>query len=374
MNEMKPKSYFSGVVLAVALAFTGLIVTACVRPAEKNATVDPGLEETAAFNPTDEATAIPVPTEESEPAEVTVLPTVVVEQSPTQAPTMEPTEPPDSVPEEEPVSITSSIVITNPVDGMLLDTTNTILIGGTGEGLPEGNIAVQVEDEEGNILIATATRLAGEDVGVGGAGTWQVFFQITLDKDQEGSVNAFATSPADGTILAEDKVTVSFYQSVTEPFITITSPVSGTVILEESVTVSGRGGGLFEGNVVVQAEDVDGNVLLTQPTVLQGENTGIGGPGDWETTILLSTFPSTLGQIVAFSTSPADGSIIASDSVAVAFGEADRLIHVVQRGENLYRISQIYGVSVADIMAANGLFNADYIYAGQELIIPPPSP
>ena len=370
MNEMKRKSYVSGVVPAVALAVTVVIMTACVRPAEKNTTADPELEETAAFSPTDQATAIPMPTDTNEPTDVPVLPTVAVEEAPTQ----EPTEPPESVPEEEPVSISSSIVITNPTDGMLLDTTSTIMISGTGEGLPEGNIAVQVVDEEGNILIATATTLSGEDVGLGGAGTWQVSFLITLDRGQEGSVNAFATSPVDGSILAEDTVTVSFYQSAAEPFITISSPVSGTVILEESITVSGRGGGLFEGSVVVQAEDMDGNVLLTQPTILQGENVGIGGTGDWETTISLTTFPGTLGRIVAFSTSPVDGRIIASDSVDVAFGEAsDSLIHVVQRGENLYRISQIYGVSVADIMAANGIINADYIYAGQELIIPPPS-
>jgi LysM repeat protein len=30
-------------------------------------------------------------------------------------------------------------------------------------------------------------------------------------------------------------------------------------------------------------------------------------------------------------------------------------VHVVQRGENLYRIAQHYGVSVADIARANGI-------------------
>ncbi|MGB3714416.1 MAG: Gmad2 immunoglobulin-like domain-containing protein [Candidatus Promineifilaceae bacterium] len=372
---MKRKSYVSGIVLALALAALGVIMTACVRPAAKNATADPELEETAAFSPTDQATTIPEPTDTSEPTDVPVLPTVVVEEAPTQAPTVEPTEPPESVPEEEPASISTSIAITFPLDGMLLDTTHTIVIGGTGEGLPEGNLVVQVEDEEGNILIATATMLAGEDVGLGGPGTWEVSFLITLDQGQEGSLKAFATSPADGSILAEDTVTVSFFQSAAEPFIEISNPVSGTIILEDSITVSGRGGGLFEGNVVVQAEDIDGNVLLTQPTILRGDNVGMGGSGAWETTISLTTFPGTLGRIVAFSTSPADGNIIASDSVDVAFGEtAGALIHVVQLGETLYRISLIYGVPMAAIMEANGLLNADYIYAGQELIIPPATP
>jgi LysM repeat protein len=358
-----------------ALIAAVFILTSCVRPAEKNTTVDPELEETAALSRLDLATASPVPADTSEPTDVPLLPTVVVEEAPTEEPTPEPTEPPDSVPEEESATESASITINTPVEGSILDTTHTISAVGTGEGLPEGGLAIQVMDAGGNILIATATTLVGENVGLGGPGTWEVSLQIPLDQSQEGSVYAFATSPADGSILAEDTVTVSFYQSVAEPFIEISSPISGTAILEESFTVSGRGGGLFEGNVVVQAEDIEGNILLTQPTILQGEHVGIGGAGDWETTLSLTTFPGILGRIVAFSTSPADGSTIAFDSVDITFGEAgETLIHTVQLGENLYRISLLYGVSMADIMAANGLINADYIYAGQELIIPPATP
>jgi LysM repeat protein/Tfp pilus assembly protein PilO len=44
-------------------------------------------------------------------------------------------------------------------------------------------------------------------------------------------------------------------------------------------------------------------------------------------------------------------------------------IHVVQRGENLYRISLRYGTTVQAIMAANGLTNYN-IYVGQQLRIP----
>ena len=48
---------------------------------------------------------------------------------------------------------------------------------------------------------------------------------------------------------------------------------------------------------------------------------------------------------------------------------ADSLIHVVQPGENLFRIGLRYGVSWVDIMQANGLANTN-IYVGQQLIIP----
>ena len=45
-------------------------------------------------------------------------------------------------------------------------------------------------------------------------------------------------------------------------------------------------------------------------------------------------------------------------------------IHIVQRGENLYRIGLRYGVSVQAIAQANGIINPNQIFVGQKLIIP----
>lgn len=47
-----------------------------------------------------------------------------------------------------------------------------------------------------------------------------------------------------------------------------------------------------------------------------------------------------------------------------------QVIHVVQPGENLYRIALRYGVSVSALAAANGITNPNRIYAGQQLVIP----
>jgi len=46
------------------------------------------------------------------------------------------------------------------------------------------------------------------------------------------------------------------------------------------------------------------------------------------------------------------------------------IVHVVQPGENLFRIALRYGTTVDAIVAANGLSNARMIYAGQRLVIP----
>ena len=45
-------------------------------------------------------------------------------------------------------------------------------------------------------------------------------------------------------------------------------------------------------------------------------------------------------------------------------------VHVVQRGETLGHIAQRYNVSIASLTATNGIPNPDKIYAGQRLIIP----
>ena len=47
-----------------------------------------------------------------------------------------------------------------------------------------------------------------------------------------------------------------------------------------------------------------------------------------------------------------------------------RWVHPVARGQNLFRISLRYGVSMSDIVQANGINNPNLIYAGQTLCIP----
>lgn len=50
--------------------------------------------------------------------------------------------------------------------------------------------------------------------------------------------------------------------------------------------------------------------------------------------------------------------------------QAERLIHEVQAGETLSAIANLYGVPVAELMAYNGITDADAIYIGQQLNLP----
>jgi putative lipoprotein len=117
-------------------------------------------------------------------------------------------------------------------------------------------------------------------------------------------------------VFAKDDVPII----VGESWITITVPEQGDVVgVPEPVRVSGRGAGLFENNVVVQAMDSEDRVLAIEPTTLDASDPG--GEGNWTVEIVIPVEPGTEGLIFVFSTSPVDGTITASSSVEVIYGE-----------------------------------------------------
>jgi LysM repeat protein len=50
------------------------------------------------------------------------------------------------------------------------------------------------------------------------------------------------------------------------------------------------------------------------------------------------------------------------------------ITYKIQPGDSLSSIAQKFGVTVDDIVKANNIENPNEIYAGQEIIIPPPKP
>ncbi len=64
------------------------------------------------------------------------------------------------------------------------------------------------------------------------------------------------------------------------------------------------------------------------------------------------------------------GFVTLSELLAGTGAGNGQTLHTVARGETLYSIARRYGVTVEEIMAANGLANANQIDAGSTLIIP----
>jgi LysM repeat protein len=62
--------------------------------------------------------------------------------------------------------------------------------------------------------------------------------------------------------------------------------------------------------------------------------------------------------------------LVISGVTAAPSSSSSGSVHVVQRGENLFRIALRYGTTVQALASANNLSNTSLIYAGQRLAIP----
>jgi LysM repeat protein len=209
------------------------------------------------------------------------------------------------------------ITITSPAPGAVLPPTFTV--SGTGGGLFEGALVVQAKNSAGQVLAQQSTTLQGANVGAGGQGTYSVQLTVNVGQNTAGTILTYSTSPKDGSVVASASVPVTFQPGGgTQPFITISTPATGA-FLPPTFTVSGTGGGLFEGSLVVRAQSNSGQVLAEQPVTLQGANVGAGGTGSYSVQLTVHVSQNTAGKIVAFATSPKDGSVVASASVPVTF-------------------------------------------------------
>jgi hypothetical protein len=253
------------------------------------------------------------------------------------------------------------ITISSPTPGAQLPPTFTV--SGTGGGLYEGALVVRALNGAGQVLAEKPATLRGSDVGAGGTGTYSVQLRVNVSQNTPGRIEAFATSPKDGSIVASAGVAVTFNAGACntgacKPFITISSPTPGAQ-LPPTFTVSGTGGGLFEGALVVRAENKGGQVLAEKPVTLQGADVGAGGTGTYSVQLTVNVSPNTAGSIMAFATSPKDGSIVASATVPVTFVPSSPGYQDYAPGE-----CKIWAKSGASFYAFPGGPEAGYFGAG----------
>ena len=90
-------------------------------------------------------------------------------------------------------------------------------------------------------------------------------------------------------------------------------------------------------------------------------------PVETETMVLVTVTPTGVPPTIAVEQPGQSQEAVEEAETAVEEGPT---IHVVASGETLGTICQRYDVTVEDIMAANGLDNANFLSVGQELIIP----
>lgn len=159
---------------------------------------------------------------------------------------------------------------------------------------PNGTtVLVRAEDNGGRLLAEQSVTLPPGPLG--GRGNWGVQLTVNVLSGTPGRI------VASGAELQPVTVPVTFGSNV-QRFVTIDSPAPGSQ-LQGIFTVSGRGGGLFEGNVVLQAFNRSTNQPLGAPvaTTLQGPNVGTGGEGTYSTQLNVTVPQQTEGYVRASS-------------------------------------------------------------------------
>jgi len=246
--------------------------------------------------------------------------------------------------------IEAFIKIGSPANGAVVDISAPFVVEGSGGGLYEGSVVVQVVDQQGNLLTEQATIVDAPDAGTGGEGPWRVELSVDVEPGTLGTISAYSPSPESDEPLASDSVEVSMGEPAApaESYVAIEAPADGASLDTGSpVVVSGMGAGLFEGNVVVQALDGQGNVLAEQPTVLQSQEAG--GEGPWQVELNIQVAPDTSGTIKAFSPSPVEGEgNMGEDSVSVVFTQASLPEDEVKLEDHLWLLQSYSGKQVLE--------------------------
>ena len=130
----------------------------------------------------------------------------------------------------------------------------------------------------------------------------------------------------------------------------------------EILTIDGQGNGHFA--FLATRNQIDAVGIPTRNTLIAaGNGVGLFRLTSGEFQVNVPTFVATGGAVTG-----AQPPALPTTSTTTTAGS--NIIHVVQRGENLFRISLRYGVTMASIAALNGITNFNLIYAGQRLIIP----
>lgn len=106
------------------------------------------------------------------------------------------------------------VQIDSPRSGVVLADGSPIVISGMGGALFEGTVAVELLDEDGNQLLIQPTIIDSPEAGTGGEGPWQVELNYEVSTRTPVTIHAFATSPRDGSIVAEDQVEVVLVPSL----------------------------------------------------------------------------------------------------------------------------------------------------------------
>ncbi len=267
-----------------------------------------------------------------------------------------------------------AITISSPQNGGVADVTSgTLTVTGTAINVFESNVVVQVRDAYSRTLVQTATTANAN-------GAWTASIALLIANGSSGSIRAYSQSPADGSVMAEALVNVTFSSGCTvrtdwpvytvkagdtlfsiatsvgstaaeltlanclsnpnviytgtqlyvprlpsgpstvPPQLSISAPAANAIVnVGPVLLVTGTTTGVSEGNTFVRAIDPMGTVLAEQLVAVV--QTAQNRQWTWQASLNSATIPSgTRLTIYAYAVDSVDGSVLVSDATPIFIG------------------------------------------------------
>lgn len=168
------------------------------------------------------------------------------------------------------------------------------------------------------LLLADGTEIAEAiatiEANLGERGPYEVDVPFTVTGEQQAFIQVLSRSARDGGITHLNSVGVTIAETgpveivTVDPRparITIHEPAPGDIVSGGVAAVSGFGQASFEQTLVIEVQDEQGNVVGSEPVIVEGP--GLGEPGAFSVNVAYSVTSAGPGRIVVRDPSPAFG-------------------------------------------------------------------
>lgn len=224
-------------------------------------------------------------------------------------PTVEVTTPPTTPDEPAAEPGEESILILEPGPGSRV--TTPIHVAGVADPTFEQSLVVRLVLDDGSELAQVPTQIMAD---LGERGPFEVDVPFNVTGERQAFVQVYATSARDGGITHLASVGVTIADGGSENIVPATphperiaifQPETGETINGGTVHVEGFALASFEQTLVVEVLDVEGNVIASEPIIVEAPD--LGQPGPFSTDLAYSVAETGPGRIVVRDPSPAFG-------------------------------------------------------------------
>lgn len=229
------------------------------------------------------------------------------------------------------------IDIESPADYSAVDSSFTVI--GTGAGLFEGNVIIEVSEFGGDVLFEGATVLQAEEMGA--VGDWSLDIDLgDIDEGTQIFIRAYSTSPADGSTIAFDSLRLNANSEFGLRYVHITNPYFRQGVNTSPLLIEGMAGAAFENNIVIEVRDFESGEVLAE-TFATVQTDELAGSGPFSAEVNFEAEPGTGIEVYAYQPAVADGEEVEISDLE--FAVVSPLAQTYERFLNLHHSDPILG-------------------------------